>query len=234
MQEEDSQAIVVYANEDKDSDVPYVLDSLPFIETLHEDYEEYALFLVDEEMKRMVPPKVDRLPPLKFQSQLLQNDFETLSATSSRDEVVSPDLVDLEIRATEPLEDTVEAWRQAVRAAKAEYEAERQRSVVLEIEKSDASTYQWKRYGMMLEAIHKDEQTSMIAAKEAVDVINANRQINQEKVGQTLNLLTSQFHAAVQKRFQLLSAISNLEAAVRNTKSSQMTTATNETNVVKD
>jgi hypothetical protein len=229
MQEEDSQAVVVYEDEEKETKLPFVLDSLPFIETLHEDYEEYALFLVDEEMKRMVPPKADRLAPMKFQSQLLQNDFETLSATSSRNEV-PPELVDLEVRATEPLEDTVDAWRQAVRAAKAEYEAERQRSVVLEIEKSDASTYQWKRYGSMLEAIHKDEQTAMMAAKEAVDVINANRQINQEKVGHTLHLLTSQFHAAVQKRFQLLSAISNLEAAVRSNRSSQLPASTNEAN----
>jgi Breast carcinoma amplified sequence 2 (BCAS2) len=231
MQEEDSQAVVVYDNEDKETKVPYVIDSLPFIETLHEDYEEYALFLVDDEMKRMVPPKVDSLAPLKFRSQLLKHDFETLSANSSRNDL-PPELVDLEIRATEPLEDTVEAWRQAVRAARAEYETERQRSVVLEIEKSDASTYQWKRYGTMLEAIHKDEQTTMMAAKEAVDVINATRQINQEKVGHTLHLLTSQFHAAVHKRFQLLSAISNLEAAVRNTSSSHLPTTTNETNGV--
>jgi hypothetical protein len=70
----------------------------------------------------------------------------------------------------------------------------------------------------------------MMAAKEAVDVINANRQINQEKVGHTLHLLTSQFHAAVQKRFQLLSALSNLEAAVRSNRSSQLPASTNEAN----
>jgi hypothetical protein len=37
-----------------------VLDALPYAETVHEDYEAYALTLVEEEMKINQPDRTDR------------------------------------------------------------------------------------------------------------------------------------------------------------------------------
>jgi hypothetical protein len=209
MQEEGS--LVVYEEDDNDTEkAPFVIDSLPYVDVVHEDYEQYALSLVEEEMKTLKPPKVARLPPTNLKSKLLQNDYETLSKNPNQ-----PPELELSNRAKEPSKSTVEAWRQAVQEARAEYEGERERSVVLEIEKSDASTYQWKHYGTMLESIHKDGQTRMTTEKDAVDLINAERQKHQEKAGQSLYLLSSQFQGAVQKRFQLLAAVQNLKESLR-------------------
>ena len=211
-----SQQVVVYEDDDNDATPSCVIDSLPYYDALDEDYEQYALALVEEEMKSMIPPRNSRLAPLQFKTPLLENDYNALSKR--------PDLpeLDLDNRALEPPPASdVEAWRQAVRQAKAEYEAERQRSTVLEIEKSEASTYQWKRYGTMLEAIHTDGQMRMLAEKEAVDRINAERQVHQEKEGRRLHLLALQFQGAVQKRFQLLAAVTDLEQTIRSSSGSQ-------------
>lgn len=227
MHEGSSQEVVVYEDDGDDAAPAYVIDSLPYFDALHEDYEQYALALVEEEMQRMIPPKASRLPPQKFKSPLLQNDYKTLS------EQPDPPELDLEHRAMEPPPGSaVEAWRQAVREAKAEYEAERQRSTVLEIEKSDASTYQWKHYGTMLETIHMDGQARMMAEKEAVDRINAERQLHQEKEGRTLHLLALQFQGAVQKRFQLQAAVNDLAQAVLSSKGVQNAPSTSTDSVM--
>ena len=78
-----------------------------------------------------------------------------------------------------------------------ESDAERQLSTVLEIEGSaEASTYQWKRYETMLDVVHTDEQVRMLVEKEAVDRINAERQVHQEKEGRKFGLvLALQFQA---------------------------------------
>ena len=216
MHEGGLQEVVVNEDDGNDAAPSYVIDSLPYFDAIHEDYEQYALALVEEEMHRIIPHKISHLAPLKLKSSLLHNDYKTIS------ENPNPAELDLEHRAIEPPPGSaVEAWRQAVRDAKAEFEAERQRSTVLEIEKSDASTYQWKHYGTMLESIHEDGQARMMAEKEAVDRINAERQLHQEKEGRKLHLLALQFQGAVQKRFQLLAAVNDLEMAALSSTSSE-------------
>ena len=73
----------------------------------------------------------------------------------------------------------------------------------------------------MLESIHEDGQARMMAEKEAVDRINAERQLHQEKEGRKLHLLALQFQGAVQKRFQLLAAVNDLEMAALSSTSSE-------------
>jgi hypothetical protein len=199
-----------------------VLDSLPYVDEVHEDYEQYALALIEEEMKRIHPPKGKSLPPLKLHSEMLQNDYKNLS--QNPDQI--PEL-DFDNRAKEPSESTVEAWRGAVKEARAEYEAERQRSTIMEIEKTEASTQQWKLYnGTLLESIQKKTLQEMEAQRDSVDRINAERQQQQEAVGQTLHLLNAQWHGAIQKRSQLQVAIQNLEQEVESLRQQTNSTTT--------
>lgn len=210
--QEDQSTVVVY-NRDEKEPQQVVIDSLPYVDAVHEDYEQYALSLIEEEMKNMKPPKLKPLPPLKFKSDVLGNDYETLSKHPDRK-------FELSNRSQEPSEQTIEAWRKAVQDSRAEYEAERQRSVVLEIEKSEASVYQWKQYGTMLENLQKESSAHVDAGKAAVDKLNAERQQHQEKVGHTLHLLNSQWQGAMQKRFQLQVATRDLERQVESMKQS--------------
>jgi hypothetical protein len=191
-----------------------VLDSLPYVDAVHEDYEQYALSLIEDEMKILAAPKVGRLPSMKLRSELLRNDYETLSKNPD-----NPAELQLSIRAQESAENTVEEWRKSVKDARAEYEAERQRSAVLEIEKSDASTQQWKQFGTMLEDLQKNAEQQMTEEKNAVDVINAERQKHQEKVGHKLNLLSSQWQGTTQQYFKLQLATRDLESQVKSMRS---------------
>jgi hypothetical protein len=214
MQEGQSQAVVIHEPENSTPKGPIVLDSLPYVDAVHEDYEQYALSLIEDEMKTLAAPKAQCLPSMKLHSKLLQNDYETLSKNPD-----NPEELQLSIRAKEPAENTVEEWRKAVKDARAEYEAERQRSAVLEIEKSEASTQQWKQFGTLLETLQKNAEQQVKEEENAVDVINAERQKHQEKVGHKLHLLASQWHSTTQKYFQLQLATRDLESQVESMRS---------------
>mmetsp|Transcript_20042 Transcript_20042/g.29724 ORF Transcript_20042/g.29724 Transcript_20042/m.29724 type:complete len:215 (+) Transcript_20042:130-774(+) len=206
MEVELSEAISVHDQSDARGGL--VLDALPYIDTVQEDYEQYALSMIEDEMKKIKPPKVKSLPQLNFKSDLLKNDFKILSQKDSNR------VLKLNSRAEEPSENTTEAWKKAVADARAEYETERQRSVVLEIEKSEASTQQWKLYMGLLDSLQQQTKQQVEQGSNTVDQINARRQEHQEKVGQSLHVLTTQYQSKIQKRFQLQVALRDLEAEV--------------------
>lgn len=224
MKEEQSQAIVVREEENSIQKASIVLDSLPYVDAVHEDYEQYALSMIEDEMKTFAPKKMSALPFTKLRSGLLQNDFVTLSQNSDS-------LVDLQlsIRAKEPSENTIKEWRKSVKDARAEYEAERQRNSVLEVEKSEASAQQWKQYGTMLEALQKNTQKQLIEEKNAVERINAGRQQHQEKAGHSIHLLGSKWHGTLKKHFQLQIATRDLETQVESLRSQTPKTTENAT-----
>lgn len=201
-----SDAMVIHDESETESGV--VLDALPYIDSVHEDYEEYALSLIEDEMNKIIPPKVKSLPQLNLKSDLLKNDFKILSQKDSNR------VFDINSRALEPSENTSDAWRKAVGDAKAEYETERQRSVVLEIEKSEVSVQQWKLYGGVLDFLQQQTKQQVEQGRNNVDKINSRRQQHQEKVGQSLQVLNAQYQDKIQKRLQLQVALRDLEAEV--------------------
>ncbi|OEU10437.1 hypothetical protein FRACYDRAFT_247539 [Fragilariopsis cylindrus CCMP1102] len=58
-------------------------DSLPYVETVHANYEEYALALIKEEMKASVPTRsLKKMPPLNFRTSMMQKECESLLTTT--------------------------------------------------------------------------------------------------------------------------------------------------------
>jgi hypothetical protein len=205
----------------------FVLDSLPYIDVLHEDYEEYALALIEAEMQNMVPPDVSRLTPVRWKSSLLQQDYRSLARDPKAlelkdwnwDRAAEPTVLSLVDNSTDKEKEQLEAWRKAVRQARIEYESELRRSMVLEIEQSVASVYQWKQYGTKLEQIQSKMIAKVTLEKSNVDRIHARRQKYQEQVAVDLQRLNSQFNHAVNKRVKLELAVENLKQKLESLKS---------------
>ena len=182
-------------------------DSLPYIDVTHEYYEEYAAHLVEEEMKRLPPRKVEALPTVRFErSALMKGEFERLQA----DRAATPLIKNLPLSA--PTENTVEAWEEAVRRAKIDYEKERIRRMLLKISK-DGSTAaeQWKGMNAHLDVIKSDLEKSLQEQKASVDAINLQRQSEQEQMGKELHVLSTQYSNLIEKTRQLKQAVVELK-----------------------
>jgi Breast carcinoma amplified sequence 2 (BCAS2) len=124
--------------------VPITLDALPYVDAIHEDYEVYALALVEEEMAKISPSATTtcKLPPLRA-SVLLQTEYEFVS---KGEKTRSPPLELNDVHPPPPSDNnTAEAWKESIHRARAAYESERLRGQVLELEEKYAPT-QWKRY----------------------------------------------------------------------------------------
>jgi hypothetical protein len=209
-------ALVVINNNNDDDEFDaqtgrgLVIDSLPYVDSVHEDYESYALALIEDEMQHIHPPKIRKMSPVRCRSDFMRTEIETLATSQSR-----PTL-DLESKTKAPSSECVEEWRRAVAAARCEYEAQRQRSMILEIEKSDVSAQQWKLYtSRVLEEIQGNTQYHLSKEKSRVDETNAERQKQQHQAGHTLSILTNQWHQLAHKKFSLEMAIRDLDAEVQ-------------------
>ena len=184
-----------------------VIDSLPYVDNIHEDYEEYALALIEEEMQTCEPPKIRKIAPIQYRSDLMRTELDALSHTPTRSK---PPLDD---DSKDPALQSIEEWKEAVSDARAKYEAERQRSMILEIENSDISAQQWKHYSSkVLEEIQGVTQRQLVKQKMQVNATNAERQTLQQKAGNTLLNLTKQWQQLARKKFELEMATSNLGA----------------------
>jgi len=203
-------ALLFDAEESEFIDGRFVFDSLPYVDTVHEDYEGYALALIEEEMESIQPPKIRKLAPIQYRSDLMRTEMDYLAKTPDR-----PKLTFEPKAAESPSIESVEEWRKVVAAERTKFETERQRSIILEIENSDVSAQQWKHYtSMVLETIQEVTLDQLGKQRRRVDEINAERQQQQQKVGHTLSILTNQWHQLVQKKFKLETAIRGLEADV--------------------
>ena len=96
-----------------------VLDSLPYVEAVHEDYEEYALSLIEEEMKQLEPRPLKKLRPLHFRTPMMKAEYS--------ERVVDGEFKPREEQSYQPLKilrpSTLEEWRNvALPQAKARLE----------------------------------------------------------------------------------------------------------------
>jgi hypothetical protein len=208
-------ALVVINNNDDDDKFDsqtgrgLVIDSLPYVDSVHEDYESYALALIEDEMQHLKPPKIRKMSPVRCRSDLMRTEIETLATPQGRPKL------DLESKIKAPSSEDVEEWRCAVAAARCEYEAQRQRSIILEIEKSDVSAQQWKRYTRVLDGIRENTENQLTIEKIKVDETNSERQKQQHQAGHTLSILTNQWHQLAHKKFSLEMAIRYLDTEVQ-------------------
>ena len=184
-----------------------VLDALPYVETVHEDYEAYALTLVEEEMKKITPTELPELPPLKL-SKLSQQHYNQI-ASGEETAKFQPYTVNPPADADDP-----EAWKKSVQEARAAYEAERLRRMVLELD-ADHGAHQWRHYtSSVLETLDTKLQQDHARQREQVDEINLQRQQHQQEAGRTIAILQNQWQDLVQKKYSLALATGELEAEV--------------------
>jgi chromosome segregation ATPase len=110
--------------------------------------------------------------------------------------------------------DDPEAWKKSVQEARAAYEAERLRRMVLELD-ADHGAHQWKHYtSSVLETLDTKLKQDKTRLREQVDEINLQRQQHQQEAGRTISILQNQFHDLIQKKYSLALATRELEAEV--------------------
>ena len=191
------------------------LDALPYVDAIHEDYEVYALALVEEEMAKISPSTTTtrKLPPLRA-SVLLQTEYEFVS---KGEKMRSPPL-ELNDVHPPPSDSTVEAWKESIHNARAAYEAERLRSQVLELEEKHAPE-QWKRYtNQVLQPLEQDQISLFEHEKSGLEEMHAQRQNEQCHAGETLTQLHQHYHTLIRKRHYLQMATRELEEQVNTMK----------------
>ena len=184
----------------------YILDSLPYVDAVHEDYEEYALALIEEEMKQFEPRSLPRkMPPLNFRSPLMQQEYETLV---QGDEYV-PREPHFGLQPLKPAD--IKDYEAHLPQAKARLEAERIRSVIVDVEKEDAAVG-WKEHVQDLTSLHNQWSQLLQKQREQVEEINYQRQqAQQQQLGPQLQELEVQYQQALYKRNQLQHAIIGLQ-----------------------
>lgn len=194
-----------------------MMDSLPYVDAVHEDYEQYALALIEEEMKIIQPPKLPMIPDVKFRTKSMEQEYRRLvEADDGKPTTESSIRVQLEedtklIKPDEKCTD-VETWRKAVQKAKAQYEAERIRSINIEIKKDDTIVSNlWKLFNTSLDTDLITLQKSLSQQKEIVEQINFQRNQEQQNDGKQLHILTMKYQQAIERKFHLQQAIKNLE-----------------------
>lgn len=201
--------------------VQHVLDGLPYIDPVLEDYEDYASALIEEEMKkggeaemRRSDARLPRLPPPAGErTELLRAEYRRVSASADAAGAVSkPDFGVASLEAP-PEEDrgSVRAWEGAVKRARLAYETERIRAVVLQVEKEESSDV-WKAWLERMGATIRAVQEKLARERDGVEVINASRKSDQLNNKQKeLHVLTTQYLELLSKRMQLKRAISSMK-----------------------
>jgi pre-mRNA-splicing factor SPF27 len=211
-----------------------VLDALPYVDPVNEDYEQYALALIEEEMKaHAATTSVKKAPPVHFRTELMKQEYQELS-TSASDNIAGDNADGADgqgpkrrpeqrqrAAVVEPVSPPAagqdpEAWKQAVQTARIAYEAERIRSDLLELEKDGlgSSAQMWKVYNELLSQSQAVLQQALSTQRQSVEDINLSRQQDQQQCGRKLEVLTTQYHELVHKLFQLKQAVAEMEQDV--------------------
>jgi hypothetical protein len=177
--------------------------SLPYVDAVHEDYEDYALALIEEEMKQFNPRSIRKMPVVRFRSTMMQNEYESLVDDNSfvprKETSFQPRKI------ARPM--TEDEWISGIKDAKCRHEAERLRGIILDAEKEEAVS-KWKDFNTMLG--HHQSHWSIALQKqiEIVEEINYQRQqAQQNQLGPQLETLNTDYQNLVYRRNQLEHAI---------------------------
>lgn len=202
-----------------------VLDSLPYIDPVNEDYEQYALALIESEMQQTAaaPSQSSSKQPIQTtaRSQILQETVQRLQQQQQQsqqgDDKTTTSLLPNRTFPTAPSDDKngVQSWQEAVRAAKIAYESERLRALQLEVAKEESAPL-WNAYNSTVAQPRWEEaQAQLGAQRQIVEEINHARQTQQtEQYGRQLHVLSMQYEELIRKQRQLKEAVTELEAQV--------------------
>lgn len=229
---------------EEDGPQEIALDSLPYIDNLHPDYEAYALTLIEEEMQKMqdqndndspLPSDEDRLRHLSNPLGLNGNADTTPEFKSSRLNGNSINIVEYEslverqgqprtdmidystiIQSTKPSDDNnnLKDWKDAIQKAKAELEYERLRMVNIELQ-SEFETPLWQHQTKRLEILSNHVKDRSSQQQRNVDEINAKRQHMQtEKAAPKLNVLSRKSDEGLNRVTLLVDGVEKLRKEV--------------------
>ena len=226
--------------------------SLPYcttIDQIHEDYEEYALSLIEDEMKQITARPLERdMKDIKYRTSLMKQEYKTLfqpnttttTTTSDGQEQEQEDAennltylprenvatvadfdtapppkrpkLDKSSGTSSSKADIIKEWKlQALSYARSKYEAERIRSINLDVEKyinnnssnnngkKGTPTSNWKQYiEQTLQDIEKQYSDKLHKQRDVVDEINYQRQSSQERIyGPQLQQYISEYQQLV-------------------------------------
>lgn len=186
------------------------IDSLPYVESVHQDYEDYALALIEEEMKQIQPRPLKKLPEIKFRTELMEQEF---SARVVNNEFLPREAVSFQPGKI-PRPSNLDDWREkALPQAKSRFEAERIRGLLLEAEKEEAVN-DWKVYNSQcLEKLRDEWQAAATRQREAVEEVNFQRQqAQQQQAGPQLDQLSTDYQQILYRRNQLEHSIHGLKS----------------------
>ena len=194
-----------------------ILDSLPYVETVHEDYEEYALALIEEEMKAIAPRPLKKMAPLNFRTPTMKVEYNTLVVEEGENAHVRPrpkeqiqQFQPTKITKPKEFKDNDKATADALSRIKSRYEAERIRGLILEVEKEEGVA-SWKDYTASLDESAAFWTKLVQQEVEAVEEINFRRQQAQtQQVGPEIDRLNQEYQKALYRRNQLEHAIEGL------------------------
>jgi hypothetical protein len=191
------------------SSQPEVLyDSLPYVEAVHEDYEEYALALFEEEMKQIQPrPLKKKMRTLRYRTPIMKQEYATLVVDGEFK--VRPETRYQPLKIARP--SSLDEWKTiAIPQAKTLFESERIRSLVLEAEKEE-TVANWKDYNSLMDQLQSQWTTALEQQREEVQEINFQRQqTQQQQLGPQLDQLNLDYQQMLYRRNQLEHAIEGL------------------------
>jgi hypothetical protein len=208
-----------------------VLDSLPYIDHIHPDYEAYALTLIEEEMQTLEanPHALRHLDnPLRREDALLTplfkysknglnaSEFDALVARGGQprsDEIdFSQSIIS---KKYQPENDSIDGWERCIEKCKIELEYERLRLVNAELQ-AEFDTSVWREHSAGLDLLMEQMVQKLEEQKLKVDQINAKRKEMQEGNGAPkLIALNQRWDELIRKNSHLSNAIANLEMEVK-------------------
>jgi len=196
-----------------------LLDGLPYIDQVREEYEDYAAALVEQEMQQrsasqeQLHPSLlrSKLPDKTNRTPLLETECASKESSAEQRQSSQP-VPDLDRPALDPpSSENVEEWRRAVRRARLAYESERLRAQTLAAEK-DESSQLWQDLVKQQLASRDVLQQAVQRTREELQAVNKQRQDDQQQVkGRELQRLETQYWALIRKQHDLKCAIAALQ-----------------------
>ena len=193
----------------------FAMGSLPYIDYLDENYEAYALSLIEEEMQKGLsePNKLKHLPniPKKIvnKTPIFESEYKRVYDQNGATQTLSRKRPKPSTALSAPvasLQNDEHAWKLAIRKAKIELESQRSTLCNLEIQQVFESQ-KWRNHIAMLQINAEKIRLEVNAQKTEVDMINAKRKEKQENEAGTY------FHSLSNRYEELLQNIQNYGSA---------------------
>lgn len=227
------------SNNESSSSNQITLDSLPYIDNIHPDYEAYALTLIEEEMQAMgnneasAPPteesllghlpnplgstgEANSIPSFKSSKPnhtLNRNEYESLVSRNGQPRQDKTDYKQ-KMSAIQPTTTSAAEWKEAIQKAKMELEYERLRMVNVELQ-SEYESSLWKYQTKKVESISECIKAKLTKQKMNVDQINAKRQdLQTAKAAPKLHVLSQKWDEGINRVKVLSKGVDKLRMEV--------------------